>query len=327
MSITRITDVIEPSVFTPYTIQRTMELSELIKSGIAQNDREFDALASGPNVLVNMPYWKDLTGDLEVMDDTGETSPGKIEAGKDMARKLGFVKSYGANALSALLSGDDPMRAIADLFAAYWNRQYQKVLLAVLDGIFDSPSMADKIHDITGASDSDAQLLSGKTLLDAIQLMGDAKSAITGMMIHSATETHLAKNDLIKYEKESGGKVEMPYFMGKRVIVDDSIPVDTETGATIVYLFGEGAIAWGNGSHPDILQTEVVRQGLSLAGEDILVNRRISILHPRGVKWVEPDDGTEKAFPKLTELATGANWVRVYEPKAVRIVKFVCKIT
>ena len=89
MSITRITDVIEPSVFTPYTIQRTMELSELIKSGIAQNDREFDGASQViPMYLVNMPYWKDLTGDLEVMDDTGETSPGKIEAGKDMARKL-----------------------------------------------------------------------------------------------------------------------------------------------------------------------------------------------------------------------------------------------
>ena len=114
MPITRIQDVIQPEVFTPYAIQRTMELSALIQSGIAQNDSQFDTLARGPNTLINMPYWEDLTGDPEVMEDTGETVPGAITTNKDVARKQGWVKSYGANALSAMLSGDDPMRAIAD---------------------------------------------------------------------------------------------------------------------------------------------------------------------------------------------------------------------
>lgn len=80
----------------------------------------------------------------------------------------------------------------------------------------------------------------------------------------------------------------------------------------------------GNGSHPDIQQTEVVRKGLSLAGEDILVNRRLPLLHPRGVKWTETN--VAKAFPSFTELEDGDNWSRVYESKAVRIVKFMFKI-
>ncbi|MFY9176741.1 MAG: hypothetical protein WAO47_09825 [Caldicoprobacterales bacterium] len=112
--------------------------------------------------------------------------------------------------------------------------------------------------------------------------------------------------------------------MGKRVIVDDSIVFDTETGASEAYLFGAGAIAWGNGSHPDILETETVRKGLSLTGEDILVNRRVAILHPRGVKWTE--ESVEKTFPKFEDLENGAYWQRVYEPKAIRIVKFIFKI-
>ncbi|MFY9295660.1 MAG: hypothetical protein WBH95_02245 [Caldicoprobacterales bacterium] len=122
MPITRIQDVIQPEVFTPYTIQRTTELSALIQSGIAENNSRFDELASGPNTLINIPFWDDLTGEPEVMDDEGETTPGKITSNKDVARKMAWVKSYGANALSAMLSGDDPMRAIADLFAAYWDR-------------------------------------------------------------------------------------------------------------------------------------------------------------------------------------------------------------
>lgn len=321
---TQITDVIQPEVFTPYTIQRTMELSALIRSGIAENTSEFDDLASGPNTLINMPFWNDLTGDPEIMDDEGETVPGKITSGKDVARKLGFVKSYGTNALSSLLSGDDPAGAIADLFASYWNRQYQNILLSILDGVFSAANMTDKVHDITGELDT-AALISGRTFLDAVQKMGDAKDLLTGVMINSAVETYLAKNDLIEYKEESQGKVRVPYFLGKRVVVDDALAFDTDTGASEAYLFGAGAIAWGNGSHPDIKETETVRNGLSLAGEDVLVNRKVSILHPRGVKWVEPGAGTAKAFPNLTELETGTNWSRVYEPKKIRVVKFMFK--
>ena len=325
MPITRVADVIQPEVFTPYTIQRTMELSALIQSGIAENNSEFNQLAGGPNTLINMPFWDDLTGEPEVMHDEGETVPGKITARADIARKLGFVKSYGVNALSAMLSGDDPMRAIADLFASYWTRQYQQILLSILDGVFASDNMTGKIHDIT-AQEGDKALISGRTFIDATQKMGDAKDLLTGVMIHSAVEAYLAKNDLIEYREESQGKIRIPYFMGKRVIVDDAMTFDTVTSAAVAYLFGQGAIAWGNGSHKDIQETELVREGMSLAGEDVLVNRKLSILHPRGVKWVEPDTGTEKQFPSLTELEEGDHWKRVYEPKAVRIVKFMFKV-
>lgn len=320
---TRIQDVIQPEVFTPYSIQRTMELSALIQSGIAENSPEFDQLASGPNTLINMPFWDDLTGNPEVMDDTGDTVPGKIQANKDVARKLAFVKSYGANALSAKLSGDDPMGAIADLFAGYWNRQYQQMLLSTLDGVFDASNMSGKVHDIT-ALEGGKEFINGRSFIDATQKMGDAKDLLTGVMMHSAVEAHLAKLDLIEYKEDSQGNIRAPFFLGKRVIVDDSLPFDTVTGASTTYLFGQGAIALGNGSHPDIQQTEVVRKGLSLAGEDILVNRRLPILHPRGVKWTE--DSVAGTFPTFTELETGSNWSRVYEPKAIRIVKFNGKI-
>ena len=322
---TRIGDIIQPEVFTPYTIQKTMEKSALIQSGIAENTAEFDALASGPNTLINMPYWNDLTGDAEVMNDTDETMPGKITASKDVARKLAFTKSWAANGLAALLSGDDPMGAIADRVADYWTRWYQQILLSILEGVFASPTMADKIHNISNQQ-GNAALISGKTFLDAAQKMGDAKDLLVAVMMNSAVETYLAKNDLIEYLPDSEGKPYIRQFLGKRVIVDDSMPFVTQNGNKIgvAYLFGYGAIAWGNGTHPDIIQTEVVRKGLSLAGEDVLVNRRLPLLHPRGVKWIETN--VEGNFPTLEELEEGSRWERVYEPKAIRIVKFVFKV-
>lgn len=323
MPITRIADVIQPEVFNPYMVQRTLELSALIQSGIVQNTPEFDQLASGPNTLVNMPFWNDLTGDSEIMADDGALTPGKIGSDKDVARKHGRARAWGANGLSALLSGDDPMRAIADLVADYWQRDMQKVLLATLAGVFAAPSMVQNVHDIS-AETGDAALISGATFVDAAQKMGDAKERLTGVMMHSAVEAYLTKQDLIETIPESEGKPAIRTFLGKRVIVDDGMPFDTGTKVATAYLFGEGAIALGNGSHPRIIPTEIDRDSLASSGEDYLISRRIFILHPRGVKWTEAE--VANTFPTNTEIATGTNWARVYEPKAIRIVKFTFKI-
>jgi hypothetical protein len=321
---TRIQDVIQPEVFNSYVVQRMMELSALVQSGIVQNNSEFDSLASGPNTLVNMPYWNDLTGDSETMKDDGALTPGKIGSSMDVARKQGRARAWGANGLSALLSGDDPMRAIADLVASYWTRDMQKVLLATLDGVFKAETLAGHVHDISGGT-GDAALISGDSFIDAGQKLGDAKGQITGIAMHSAVEAYLAKRQLIEYVQEKDQSDRVPYFMNKRIIVDDSVPYNTSTKTGTAYLFGPGAIALGNGSHPRIIPTEIDRDSLASSGEDFLINRRIFILHPRGIKWTE--DSVADVFPENTELATGTNWQRVYEPKAIRVVKHVFKIT
>jgi len=318
--ITRLEEVIQPEIFTPYTIQKTMELSALVQSGIIANDAEFDNLAGGANTLINMPFWNDLGNDeSQVMKNEGDMDIGKITSSDDVARKHARVNAWGANGLSALLSGDDPMDAIAQLVSAYWARDMQRTLLSTLSGVFKSPTMEKKIHDITGR-DGDAGVINMNTFLDATQLMGDAKESLTGVMMHSAVETELRKQDLIEYIPQSEQGKPIAYFNQMRVTVDDSMFYDTETGQAEMYIFGSGAIALGNGSHPRIIQTEVTRNALAYSGEEALVNRKIFILHPRGVKWNE--GGVADVFPTNAEIDAAARWTRVYEPKAVRIVKF-----
>lgn len=323
MTIVRIGDVIQPEIFTDYVVQKTMEVSNVLNSGIATNNKEFDNLASGPNTLVNMPYFNDLTGDSEIMSDTGALTPGKIGTNKDVARKQGRARAWGANGLSALLSGADPLGAIGNLVTNYWARDRQKVLLSTLAGVFASASLTDKVHDISALTGG-AELISGNTFIDAAQRMGDAKDSLTAVVMHSAVEAYLAKQQLIDYVQEAGQSMRVPYFLGKRVIVDDAMPFNTGTGVASAYLFGEGALAWGNGSHPNIIGTEVDRDSMASSGEDFLINRNIFILHPRGVKFTETAVASD--FPTNAELANGSNWSLVYEPKAVRMVKFTFKI-
>lgn len=320
---TRLADVIVPEVFTEYVTNRTAEKSLLIQSGIIERNAEFDRLAGGEGRLIEMPFWNDLTGEEEIVDDHGEFTAGKITASSDQAIKHVRGRMWGVNQLTSLLAGSDPMQAIGNLVADYWNRRDQAKLLATLNGIFSAGNMSDKHYDISGNT-ADGAVLSGHNFIDATQVMGDAKELLTGVMMHSAVETHLRKLNLIESIRPSDGGEPINYFQGKRVIVDDAMPFNTEDLVGSMYLFGSGAIAKGIGSHPNIVATEVDRNAQSKAGEEFLINRHIDILHPRGVKWT--DDSITGRFPTNEELQNGSNWNRVFEPKQIRIVKFTFRV-
>lgn len=313
MPITRIADVIVPQIFNPYVIQRTAELSALVQSGVVVPNPELDRLALAGGKTINMPYWNDLTGDDEVLSDNGALTPQKITAGQDIAVLLMRGKAWSANDLAKALSGDDPMAAIGDLVAAYWARMEQKTLISTLGGAMGAASMTGNVLDISGETEAMDQLINGDAFLDATQKLGDAKDRLVAVGMHSATETYLAKLNLIEYVRESEASPRVPYYMNKRVIVDDTMPVTA--GVYTTYLFGQGAIGRGEGSAP--VPTETDRD--SLAGDDILINRRHFILHPRGIAWTGSAAG---ASPTNVELATTSNWTRQYENKNIRIVQF-----
>lgn len=313
---TKIADVIVPEVFNPYVAQRTMELSALVQAGIISSGPELDALARSGGSVVNMPYWNDLTGDDEVLSDTTPLTPSKITAGQDAAVLLMRGKAWGVNDLAKALSGDDPMKRIGDLVAAYWARKQQVVLLKTLEGVFGAASMAGNLLDISALTGG-AEKISGSAFIDAKFKLGDAYGGLVAVAMHSTVYAALQKADLIAFIKPSED-VSIPTYQGLRVIVDDGLPVSTGTFTS--YLFGAGAIGFGNGAAP--VPTETDRD--SLAGEDILINRTHYLLHPRGVKWTGAS--LAGAAPTNAELATAANWLRVYENKAIRIVAFKHKV-
>lgn len=314
---TKITDVIVPEVFNPYVIQETTRLDAFIQSGIVSNDPHLDALASSGGIMINMPYWDDLTGDSEELSDSDSLEVSKITANKDIARLHMRGKAWGVNDLAKALSGDDPMGVIASKVAKYWIGERAKVLLNSLKGVFGSASMSSNTHDISAATGTAANI-SAKTTLDAKQKMGDNADKLVAMAMHSAVYTYLQQQNLIEYIPDSQGVVNIPTYLGYRVIVDDAL-VDT-AGVYCTYLFGYGAFGLGNGAAP--VPTETDRD--SLAGEDVLINRQHFILHPRGVKWTEAS--VAKDTPTFAEMATAANWTRVYDPKNIRIVQFKHKI-
>jgi len=324
MAKTVITDVIVPEVFNPYVIERTAKLSAFYQSGIIARNPELDRLASSGGKLINMPFWEDLTDDDdEVLSDQTALTVGKIKAKQDVAALLARGKAWSVNDLAKALSGDDPMAAIGDLVAEYWARRFNVILIKTLDGIFGNTAtdMDNNKHDISGAQNAGDAVISAKTAVDAIYKLGDNADKLTGFAMHSATVAKLTKDDLIETIPPSEGKPAVRMFLGKPVVVDDSLPVNKTNGVYTTYIFGAGAFGWGEGRAP--VPVETARD--ALAGDDILIHRRHFILHPRGVAF-QNDSSIAGPTPSNDDLANYMNWKRVYESKNVRIVQFKHKL-
>lgn len=309
---TKIIDVVVPDVFNPYIVERTPELSTLIQSGIVQNTPELDTLALSGGRLLNMPFWEDLTGEDEVLSDSNALDPAGISAKQDVAVLYMRGKAWSVNDLAKKLSGDDPMAEIANLVIGYWERRRQALLVSTLTGIFKASSMSDNLLDVTEQLGVGDDIINADNLVDTAQKLGDNKSNLTGYLMHSATEAVLVKQQLIEYLPDADGRPTLPYYMGKRVIVNDNVP--NTSGVYYTYIFGQGAFGFGQGSAP--VPTELDRD--SLAGDDILINRAHFLLHPRGVKWNATS--INGSSPTNAEVEIGSNWERVYDQKNVRIV-------
>ncbi len=319
---TRLADIIIPEVFTPYTNKKTMELSALFQSGIVVNDTSMNTLASAAATHVSMPFFGDLTGDAETVIEDADLTPGGISALQDVATIVRRARMWGSTDLAAALSGANPASIIGDLVASYWAREHQKELIAVLGGVFGAASMSGLVADISGGAGA-AAVWSGSAFVDACQKLGDAKENLNAIAVHSATESLLRKQDMIEYIPNSQGGMPIPYYQGKRLIVDDGCPVSA--GVYTSYIFGAGALAFGNGSPAGFVPTEVARVATKGSGIDYLISRKTFILHPRGVKWLGGTVANAESATRA-ELATASNWVRVYDPKQLRIVAFKHKL-
>lgn len=324
MTETRLADMIVPTKFNKYVQVLSTQKSNLFQSGIITDlSSVIDAEIEGKTV--NMPFFNDLdTNDEEqILDDTADLTVGKMTTGQDVAVKLLRGKAFGSSDLAADLSGADPIEAIANRFADWWNVRMQKALLSTLAGAMGAANMTGNVSDISALTGG-AEYFDADSFIDAAFLLGDEQGGLSAVSVHSLTLKAMVKADLIDFLPDSQGKLTIPTYLGKTVIVDDSMPV-TGAGADRVfttYIFGPGAIGFGERS-PKV-PVAVGREELKGMGQEYIVNRRQWVMHPRGIKWL---GGTQAGVtPSNTELATASNWTRVYDPKIIRIVAFKHKL-
>jgi hypothetical protein len=328
MGATQISDVVVPSVFTPYVQQKSMELSALYRSGIIAPDQQMTDAAQQGGDMVRLPFWNDLEGESNVGSDNPAThsTPEAIDADQDVAVKHFRNKSWSTMNLAGELAGSDPARIIGDSVADYWVRDMQALLIASLTGVF-AGNAANNSGDmmINVASDADSAVLasekiSADLILLARQTMGDAAIRLAAIAMHSVIHTSLLRQNLIAFIPGNAADIGWGTYMGYTVIVDDTCPAvaGTHRVTYTTYLLGRGAVAYGEGSPKKPTEVENIPSAGNGAGQEVLYSRRSFILHPRGIKFTA--SSMAGVSPTNAELTQAANWSRVYPRKAVRLV-------
>ncbi len=328
MAVTRLSDLVIPEVFTDYVQLLTEEKSAFRNSGVLEASPLLDQLLAGGSRVFNVPHFRDLaqTESNVSSDNPGSSAtPENITTGQEIAQRHNRNQVWSSMDLNAALAGADPMEAIAALVSDYWVREEQRMLISSLVGVFDdneTNDSGDMINDITvtGSPALAANLFSAEAFIDAQQTLGDSSEDLVAVSMHSVVFARAKKNNLIDFIPDARGEVDIPTFLGLRVVVDDGMPNvirDTVTEFS-TYLYGAGSVARGQ-SAPKV-PTETDREPLSGdgGGQEFLITRVEWSIHPRGFAWLSSNQAGES--PTNTELEDDTNWDRRFnERKQIKL--------
>lgn len=339
MSITRISDCIVPEIFATYTLKKTAELSELIKSGALVSNPQLVEFLNGAGRTCNLPTFTDLTNEKEyVSNDSGtDSTPSKIMTVNEVQVRLSRNKSWGSADLVASLIGTDPMNAIIDRVAYYWARRFQAAVIATVKGVFANNGLPDNIAqghlkndmvvDISGTIfNENKTTICPSAVIDTAGTMGDHLDDLSLLIMHSIVYTRLQKQNLIEFIPNARGEANIPTYLGRKVIVDDSMP--NENGVFETWLLGKGCIHYAFGRPKVPVETQRNMLANEGGGEEILQTRVEWAIHPCGYAFVgQPNSyGGPTNESTANNLANANSWKRAWpERKQIRMAKLITR--
>lgn len=336
---TRLSDLpIVPEVATDAIILRTTDTNAFVSSGVLARDAELDAFLTG-NIggkTISPRFLGPLASDepnISNDNPADKSTPKKITGGKNTAVRQSLNQSWSSMDLNASLMGIDPIGAITGQIGDYWSGVLTARVLASLKGVMAADLAADDpalVVDISGETGKDA-LFNADAFIDAQGTMGDRAGSLTAIAMHSVVYNTMLKQDLIEFIRNSEGRLDIPTYMGKRVIVDDAmtyvpavaanpgdstaqppVPATPATPAKFyTYLFGAGALALGVGSPKVPFEVHRDAAAGNGGGEEVVHSRLEWVIHPQGFSF------GKTSTPTMAELEAAANWTRNYERKRI----------
>lgn len=328
MAVVKLEDVYVPTTFNRRTQQAQTELNAFIASGVAVADPLIDQQFAAGGNTGELPQFNGITaGEPNYSTDNPASSatPEKITSSVQKVRAAMRNNHWSTMDLARELADADPMAAITGRIGHYWAVDDQTRLIQSLVGVLadnvaaDSGDMLYKVGNDVNSAVTDAERISGEAIIRATQTMGDHKTKIKAIAMHSIQHTRLAIQNLIDTIRGQDGQALFDTYLGYRVVVDDSLPVTIGTYRTLytAILFGENAVSYGNGK----VQTpsEISREALAGdgGGQTIISSRVNTIFHPNGASFLSDSIAGQSAT--YAELAEAAEWDRVVDRKNMPI--------
>lgn len=306
----------DPFVYKYLTAQRT-NYSKFAQAGVTGSSnevRQLMAASGGQGQLINISSWRDLDGADEVLSEKPLTpgSPGAANEAVVIHRR---GKAFAATDLAALVSGQDPLGEVVSGIAAYQQKRRAEVLLATLEGFF-AANAADNNGDQIYASEAP---LDAYTLNSARAKFGDGANDLKAVAMHSLTFAKFAAA-CAGSQTSVGVNValeQIQQYTGMRIIVSDDIPYNSETKTGTIYMLAPNSIIEETCPAPNRVPVlEEFRE--SLAGKSGVIARDFYAIHIRGTAYKGEIASTS---PTNDDLKNAGNWKRVWDRKAVKVMK------
>lgn len=331
MANTELTDIFVPEVFASYQTNDSVEKTAFVESGVVALNPELDARAKAGGYLTTVPFWNDLDASIEpnysntTYSDVAD--PQKITSDEMTARISYLNEGFSSSDLNKELAGSDPMQRIANRVDAYWDRQFQRRVLAIAVGLYNdnvAANASDMTVDVTSQTPgtiTDANRFDASSFIDAQFTLGDQAGKLGVFACHSMVAKRMSKQQLIDYIRDADGKLLWLEYQGARVVIDDGMPT-FGTGVDRKYLsilFGTGAIGYGRGTPKTPAEVERSPSRANGGGVEVLWSRKTWLIHPGGYDYLSASQATPGLSPTWANLNNAANWERVLDRKNIPI--------
>lgn len=343
MAETRVAETYVPVNFTPYLQQQTAVKSELVRAGAVVLDPMLSGMLAGRGSVFDIPSWQDIPDDADNVcgDDPAVTStPNDLATSVERAIRLCRNQSWKNMRLMLDLAGPgvDAWTHIGNRVSDYWTRALQNAVIATMAGVFADNDAAptgtehtagDLTLDVSGSSYSAGVTdFTATNFINACLKMGDAEQALGIACMHSVVYARARKNNLIDFIPDSinGQAVQVPTFLGRRVIQDDRMPSTGNVYQT--WILGEGAVRWGQNAPEFANEMDRKPEEGNGRGSDILYSRTEWMIHPVGHRFAvaSPAAGGPSNASTSGNLAHADSWARVYpERKQIKIVRLITR--
>lgn len=308
---TQIADILAvENEFLATVNQAIADKSVYRQAGLIVDDAAMSEVANGAlGATYNKRFFKPLAQtESHVPNDNpaDRGQSGKITMGVSKVRAHERANGWSSMDLTAEVLDADPMGAIANRVAEYWDFDERASVIAIMQSLMTQPGFE---HVIDGVLDLDG-------IIDACALKGDFYESIEGLIVPKPVHTLLQKAEGNLFVPKSQTNIGFDTFGGLKLVVNSAIaPVG---GVYTSIAFGRGAFASATGTAKK--PVAYVRDELAgnFGAQETLINRRKFVLHPKGFSY----EGTtaEMASATNAELATAGAFVASDDAKLIPLV-------
>lgn len=312
--------LVVPEIWAKYINNDSTKTNRLLTSGAITNDDVMGSHLAEAGRLMNIPVLNDLDGDPQDWNDKDDIKVNAVDSSQHNAIKFFQAQAFGQSDFGQQVSGANVQGRITSRFSSYWNRQDERLILALLNNAYLVPDMLEaKSYGFTTPKD-----LSAGDFLAALARMGDVTNpSLTRLVVNSATVMAMREQNLISEVQPSVAGLDIQTYNNIPIVQDDDIEL-ADDGTTTMYIMSDGAVRYST-APASFNGVEVTRDALGHGGQSAIINRRIVSMHVNGLGYdvTKPYEGL--TVNKL-EAATDPYYKLVTDPRNIGTVAYKFKV-